>query len=271
MKYEAANTESDPLPLTVDELAEQFAACGLQAGQTVLVHASMSKIGYIAGGAQAVILALLRVLGDDGTLMMPSFTTRNTNPSNWKKPPVSAEHAAIIRAHTPAYDPATSPPRNMGAIANLFRTWPGAVRSNHPVGSFSALGVHASYLTGDHQLLDEFGPTSPISRLYELDGYIMLLGVGHGNDSSLHMAEWRATWPGKRTVEEGSPILVNGVRQWVSFDMLDLDESDFPTIGDTYEAQAGIQQGKVGQATVRFMKQRPLIDFAVEWIQVNRK
>jgi aminoglycoside 3-N-acetyltransferase len=268
---EAATISPDRLPLTVDTLVEQFAACGLQAGQTVLIHSSMSKIGWIAGGAQAVIQALLRVLGPTGTLMMPTFTTQNTNPSNWKSPPVSAERAAIIRANMPAFDPATSPPRNMGVIANLFRTWPRVVRSHHPVGSFSALGVHASYLTVDHQLLDEFGPTSPLGRLYELDGYIMLLGVGHGNDSSLHMAEWRATWLGKRTVEEGAPILVNGVRQWVTFDMLDLDDSDFPIIGDAYEAQAGIQRGQVGQAAVRFMKQRPLIDFAVEWMQANRK
>jgi aminoglycoside 3-N-acetyltransferase len=144
------------------------------------------------------------------------------------------------------------------------------VRSHHPVGSFSARGVHAAYLTGDHQFLDEFGPTSPLARLYELDGYIMLLGVGHRNDSSLHMAEHRATWPSKHTIVEGSAVLVNGVREWVTFDMLDLDTSDFVTIGDAYEQQAGIVQGRVGQATVHFMKQRPLIDFAVEWMEANR-
>ena len=148
-------------------------------------------------------------------------------------------------------------------------------RESQPRPGVSMLAVDTHlivrYLTGDHLLLDDFGPTSPLGRFYELDGYVMLLGVGHGNDTSLHMAEWRATWPGKHTVEEGSPILVNGLRQWVTFDMLDLDESDFPTIGDAYEAQAGITHGQVGQATVRFMKQRPLIDFAVEWMTVNRK
>ncbi len=268
---EAATISPDWLPLTVDTLADQFATCGLQAGQTVLVHSSMSKMGWIAGGAQAVILALLRVLGESGTLMMPSFTEQNTNPSNWKRPPVSEEWAAIIRAHMPAFDPATSPSRKMGAIADVFRAWPGVVRSHHPVGSFSARGVHAAYLTGNHELLDEFGATSPLARLYELDGYVMLLGVGHGNNTSLHMAEHRAEWPGKHTVEEGSAVFVNGVRQWVTFAMLDLDTSDFQTMGDAYEEQAGIRHGVVGQAAVRFMKQRPLIDFAVEWIEANRK
>ncbi len=268
---EAATISPDRLPLTVDMLTEQFGACGLRAGQTVLVHSSMSKMGWIAGGAQAVIQALLRVLGADGTLMMPSFTTQNTNPANWKQSPASEEWAAIIRANMPAFDPATTPPRNMGAIADLFRAWPGVVRSNHPVGSFAARGVHASYLTGNPQLLDEFGETSPLARLYELDGSILLLGVDHRNNSSLHVAEHRATWPGKHVVEEGSAVLVNGVREWVTFAMLDLDTSDFTTIGHAYEAQAGITHGQVGQATVRFMKQRPLIDFAVEWMEVNRK
>jgi aminoglycoside 3-N-acetyltransferase len=91
--------------------------------------------------------------------LMP-FYHQNTNPANWKQSPAPEEWAAIIRANMPAFDPATTPPRNMGTIADLFRAWPGVVRSNHPVGSFAARGVHASYLTGNHQLMDEF-ETSP--------------------------------------------------------------------------------------------------------------
>ncbi len=268
---EADTISSAYLPLTLDSLVEQFRQCGLQAGQTVLVHSSLSKLGWVVGGAQTVVQALINVLGESGTLMMPSFTLQNTNPANWQQNRRPAEWIPIIQANMPAFDPMTSPPRRMGVIADLFRTWPGAVRSNHPVGSFCARGVHAQYLTSEHELLDDFGLTSPLARLYELDGYIMLLGVGHGNDSSLHMAEHRANWPSKHTVVEGSAVLVNGVREWVKFDMLDLDDSDFSMIGDAYETHAGIVQGRVGQATVRFMKQRPLIDFAVEWMEVNRK
>src|SRR5574341_1575649 len=76
---EADTIHPDALPLTVDSLAEQFAACGLAAGQTVLVHTSMSRIGWIVGGAETVIRALLRVLTPEGTLMMPAFTTSNTD------------------------------------------------------------------------------------------------------------------------------------------------------------------------------------------------
>jgi aminoglycoside 3-N-acetyltransferase len=260
------------LPHTIDSLAEQFAACGLMAGQTVVVHSAMGKIGgYIVGGAEAVIRALLKVLGESGTLMMPTLTTENTDPAHWQHPPVPESYWPVIRAHAPAYDPAITRTRNMGQMAELFRAWPGVRRSAHPVGSFAALGANAAYLTEDHRLLDEFGVTSPIGRLYELDGYVLLLGVTHENNTSLHMAETWANWPGKRYIRDGSAMYVNGVREWVTYNTLDFDDSDFARLGDAYEAQYHIPRGRVGDAEVRFMKQRPLIDFAVHWIETHRK
>lgn len=256
--------------MTSESLVAQLAACGLQAGQTVLVHSSMSKLGWVAGGAQAVIQALLDVLGDDGTLMMPTHTTQNTDPANWSNPPVPETWVPIIRAHTPAYDPATTPTRGMGVIPELFRTWPGTLRSGHPIGSFAARGPNATRLTRNHHLLDMFGDGSPLGTLYELDGYVLLLGVDHGNNTSLHLAENRATWPGKFFIPEATAMLVENAREWVSFKMLALETDDFNAVGEAYEAQAGIRRGRVGQAEVRLIRQRPLIDFAVEWMEVNR-
>jgi len=267
---EYSTISSNTLPLTVESLAEQFTACGLSAGQTVVVHTSMSKMGWIAGGAEAVIQALLRVLTPTGTLMMPSITDGNTDPARWQHPPVPEHWWPVIREQTPAYNPATTPTREMGVVAELFRTWPGAIRSAHPIGSFAALGPNAAYLTGDHRLENEFGETSPVGRLYELDGYVMLIGVGHGNNTSLHRAEARANWPGKRYIQQGTAMLVNGVRQWVTYEALDLKSDDFSLIGDAYEAEKHIPRRRVGSAEVRFMKQRPLVDFAVEWIEKNR-
>lgn len=267
---EADTIHNDAMPQTVDTLAEQFAACGLAAGQTVLVHTSMSKIGWIVGGQVTVIQALLRVLGTEGTLMMPTHTASNTDPTLWRNPPVPESWWPIIQAHQPAFNPAITPTREMGAVAELFRTWPGVVRSNHPIGSFAALGPNARHLTDDHELVEMFGDHSPIGRLYELDGYIMLVGVGHGNNTSLHLAEWRADFPGKPFAQQGTAMLVNGVRQWVTFDMLLMETDDFPAIGDLYEVRHNIPRHRVGRAHVRFMKQRPLVDFAVEWMTQNR-
>jgi aminoglycoside 3-N-acetyltransferase len=267
---ESNTIRDDSLPLTIDSLTEQFAACGLAAGQTALVHSSMSKMGWITGGPVAVIQALLRVLTPSGTLMMPTHTAANTDPAHWQHPPVPESWWSVIHQHSPAFDPAITPTREMGAIAELFRTWPGALRSGHPIGSFAALGVNAAYLTTNHELLEMFGDRSPIGKLYELDGYILLLGVNHSNNTSLHLAEFRANWPGKRKIQEGTSMFVNGVRQWVKFDTLRLETDDFNQIGDSYEAENGIPRCKVGQAEVRFLKQRPLVDYAVEWMEKNR-
>ncbi len=257
-------------PQTVDSLAEQFAACGLSAGQTVLVHSSLSKIGWIAGGPVAVIQALLRVLTPSGTLMMPTHTSDNTNPANWHHPPVPESWWPIIQANSPAYEPAITPTRLMGKMAELFRTWPDVIRSQHPVGSFAALGPNAAYLTADHALDMMLDEASPIGRLYELDGWVLLLGVNHENNTSLHLAEYRADWPGKKWIDEATAMLVNGERRWVEFKMLDLESDDFNTLGAAYESANSISPARVGQAEVRFLRQRPMVDFAVDWMAENR-
>lgn len=267
---EAETIYSNASPLTLDSLAEQLAACGLAAGQTVVVHMSMSKLGWIAGGPVTVIRALQRVLTPSGTLMMPTFTTDNTDPAYWQHPPVPEAWIPIIRAELPAYEPAVTPSRQMGVVAELFRTLPGVLRSAHPIGSLAAVGAQAAYLTGDHRLTEEFGPTSPFGRLYELDGYVLLMGVDHGNNTSLHMAETRAHWPGKKIIRQGTAMLVNGVRQWVEFEEVDYNADDFAAMGDAYEAEFGFQRGQVGRAEVRLLKQRPLVDYAVTWLERNR-
>jgi aminoglycoside 3-N-acetyltransferase len=100
---------------------------------------------------------------------------------------------------------------------------------------------------------------------------VLLLGVPHDNNTSLHLAEHRANWPGKRYIQDGSAMVVDGQRQWVPYQMLDMNTDDFDTIGDSYEAAQGISRGRVGNAEVRFMKQRPLIDYAVQWMEKYRK
>lgn len=268
---EADMIDPDFLPLTIDTLAEAFTGCGLAAGQTVIVHTRMSALGWIAGGATAIIHALLRVLTPSGTLMMPTFTPDNTEPSNWQNPPVPEHWWQIIREHTPVYDPLTTATWGVGAVPEQFRRFPGVVRSANPNVSFAALGPHAEYLTADHAspaLL--FDVTSPIGKLYELDGYVFLLGIDHSKNTSLHLAEYRNNLP-KRMIREGTSMLVDGVRQWVEYDMLDITDEDFAIIGDAYEAAHNIPRGRVGRGEAHFMKQRPLVDFAVTWMEKHRR
>ncbi|MCL4248749.1 MAG: AAC(3) family N-acetyltransferase [Anaerolineae bacterium] len=260
----------DHLPLTVDSLAEQFAACGLAAGHTVLVHTRMSALGWVTGGPVAVIQALLRVLTPTGTLMMPAFSPDTTDPANWRNPPVPEHWWPVIREHMPAYDPRTTPTRGVGQVAELFRTWPGVMRSAHPEASFAAIGPNAAYLLANHTSLEPlFADDSPVGKLYALDGYVFLLGPTHLNNTSLHLAEYRANIP-KRYFRESVAMFVDGVRQRISYDLRDLNDADFAALGDEYEAAHGIPRGRVGQAEVRFMKQRPLVDYAVTWLEQHR-
>lgn len=259
-----------PTPLTFSRLCEQFRALGLSTGRTVLVHSAMSRMGWIAGGPETVIRALLAVVGPQGTLMMPTHTGGNTDPSFWQNPPVPESWWPLIIAETPPFDPATTPSREMGVIAELFRTWPGAIRSQHPLYSFAALGPQAQTLLADHRLETGLGEGSPLSKLYDLDGDVLLLGVGHDNNTSLHLAEYRAEWPRKATAWNSLAMSVDGERQWVRHESLDINSDDFDVLGRDYEAAYPVAVSKVGLAEVRLFKQRPIVDFAVEWIQSHR-
>jgi len=205
--------------------------------------------------------------------MMPTQTWRNLDPASgaYQAAEVPETWWPLIREHLPAYEPAITPSIGMGVVAELFRTWPGAQRSGHPTRSFAAVGPQAAWLTADHPLTDVFGPASPLGKLYELDGLILLLGVDHSSNTSLHLAEHRANYPGKRYVRESSAVLVDGVRQWMTYWSPDLmQDADFATLGDAYEAAHAIPRHRVGLAAVRFMRQRPLVDWAVTWLEQHR-
>ena len=149
-------------PITKNEIVNVLYSVGLAKGHTVMVHTALSKMGYVCGGAQTVIEALIEVVGEDGTIMMPTQSWKNLDPEDGVHWTVPEEYWQIIRDNWPAYDKKITPTNTMGVVAEAFRQWPGTLRSDHPARSVSAWGKHAEYLVNDHELSDIFGEGSPI-------------------------------------------------------------------------------------------------------------
>lgn len=253
-----------------ENIVEVLKKIGVSKGQTIMVHTSLSSLGFVCGGAQVVIEALLESVGSEGTIMMPTQSWKNLDPTSgvhWEEP---EKWWQLIRDNWPAYNKDITPTNSMGAVAEMFRTWPGTLRSNHPARSVAAHGKYADYLTKEHDLTNIFGEGSPVGKLYELDGYVLLIGVGYDKNTSLHLADVRAGYNGKHNCTEHSAIMEEGKRVWKAYDTLFVNGEDFVEIGKDFEIECIVQKATLGNGVVTFMKQRELVDFAVRWIEENR-
>lgn len=252
-------------PRTRASLAEDLRRLGLKPGMVVLVHSSLSALGWVNGGPVAVIQALMDALTPEGTLMMPAHSGDLSDPAEWSNPPIPAKWHSIVRETMPAYDPRITPTRGLGRVAELFRTFPDVMRSGHPCVSFAAWGAQAQFLTENHLLNWSLGEDSPLARLYDLDGYVLLLGAKHDSNTSIHLAQYRVE-DIVPAIRQGAPMMQDGQRQWVEYQDLELETDGFEEIGKSFQASGGIITGQVGSAESQLMKQRALVDHAISWM-----
>jgi aminoglycoside 3-N-acetyltransferase len=258
---------------TRQSLAEDLRALGIRAGQVLLVHASLRKLGPVAGGAGEVVAALRQAVGRTGTLVVPTGTAGNSDTSREflsRTTGLTDGQIARYKAAMPPFDPATTPSQGMGRLAETIRTTPGAVRSIHPQTSFAALGPRARQLTSGHAMDCHLGESSPLGRLYEEGAWILLLGVGFAACSAFHLAEYRYA-PDPPTRRYRCVIDVGGRAVWHEYRDVVLDDREFGEMGADFNRATGLTaQGRVGRAESRLLPMVPMVDYAVNWLRQRR-
>ena len=266
---EAVVVARTDVPRTRSTLAADLRKLGVRAGDVLLVHTSLASLGWVAGRELAVIHALLDAVEDAGTIVVPTQTGSNSDPSEWQAPAVPAEWWNTIREQMPGFDPARSPSDGMGWLPETLRGWPGAVRSTHPQTSFAALGHHAAALMARHDLDSRFGDRSPLAALATVGARVLLLGVGYDACTTFHLGEARS--PGAPSERLSCAVLEpDGGRRWVSYVDRVADERDFAALGRDWEATGLVTVGAVGSAPARLFDLAPAAHFATTWIPANR-
>jgi aminoglycoside N3'-acetyltransferase len=217
-----------------DELIDQLRALGVATGGVLIVHTAFSKVGPVEGGPQGFIEALRAALGPAGTLAMPSMGEDDEHP----------------------FDPKTFGCRWLGIVADTFWRLPGVLRSDNP-HAFAAVGPHAAALTAPHPVDAPHGPDSPPGRAVALDGQVLLAGVGHDADTTVHVGELMAGVRYRRPSH--ATILRDGRPLRVEYGENDCCCERFALVDGWLEAGGKQRRGKLGNAEARLARSRDIV------------
>jgi aminoglycoside 3-N-acetyltransferase len=260
--------------VTRSQLERDLRALGIATGDVIMLHASVKSIGWIVGGPEVVLQAIMNVLGASGTLIMVA---------GWEDYPYELEEWDEDRRQAyldfcPAFDPNSSRAdwREMGILAEYLRTTPGASRSAHPISSYTAWGAHAKELTQDHAFQYHHGPNSPLARFCHLGGKVLLLGDLFENITLLHHSEHLAAVPNKRVARYQMPVLQDGKRVWINLEeydtsngIADWSEDYFAVIGESFLKNGWGKSGRVGHAPAHVYDARQLLAYGIAWMEAN--
>ena len=228
--------------ITASHLAGQLLDLGVRPGGVLLVHTAYSKIKPVEGGPDGLIAALRRALGPDSTLVMPSMC--------WEDETL--------------FDPRATPCPEMGAVAETFWRQADVLRSDSP-HAFAAVGPHAERVVAAPPIDLPHGSDSPVGRVHALDGQILLLGVGHSSNTTLHLAENLA---GVRYgFEDSVTVLRDGAPVRVAYTEVGACCQRF-ALAEDWLMERGLQRtGPVGHGTGRLMRSRDLVEVALEYLR----
>ena len=225
------------------------------------VHSSLRSLGNVEGGAKAVIEALFEVVGEEGTIVMPTFS------NNRIEYELTSEEKAVgllwkykILPFNPKETPCWT-----GSIPETFRKIEGVIRSEHPMFSIASIGSNAKQIIDCGNRINLGG----WKALLELEGYILLIGVDLGSCTAMHIAEEKVILP-NHILEKITPP------QWIVEKYPeDKWETDFGPYPDFLKLEEPCLQKKimrtekVRNATLKLVKLKDLIDLYVEYLEAN--
>ena len=255
---------------TVEHLTADLRALGVGA-DLLMVHASLRAVGPVDGGAHGVIDALEAAVGRGGTLVM-NLGARDDRA--WVNDHPEGDRAGLLRGADPFDCRVTPADPDVGVLAEVFRTRPGTVVSDHPDARFGARGPLARDLLDDTPWDDYYGPGSPLERFVRAQGRVLRLGADLDTLTVLHYAEYLAPIPVKRRVRRHRVVAGRAgpeIRVVSCLDDTDgiVDhpgEDYFATILRRYLAQGRARQGLVGRATSELIDAADVVTFGVEWM-----
>ncbi|MDZ5452457.1 aminoglycoside 3-N-acetyltransferase [Labrys sp. ZIDIC5] len=265
-------SEALPVYRSRASLRDDLRRLGIRAGDTVMLHAAMSRVGPLLNGPDALSHALLDVVGPQGTMMVyTDWDSAHTDLLDREGRVLPA-----WRDHVPGFDPqASRAVRANGVIAEFVRTMPGAHRSGNPGASMAAIGGRAVWLTADHPQDYGYGKGSPLAKLVAAGGRVLMAGAPWDTMTLIHHADHLARLPGKRTLRYEVPFAgVHGV-VWRFIEEFDTSEpvldgmpaNYIERIVTAFVAQGGGRQGLIGQAPSLLVDAKPMLDFAIGWLE----
>lgn len=257
---------------TQASLREDLRRLGISAGDMVMVHAAMLRVGRLLGGPDAFIAALRDAVGESGTLL--AYTDWDGAYDDLLDP--DGRVPPQWREHVPPFDALTSRAiRDNGILAEFIRTTPGARRSANPGASVAALGARADWVCADHPLDYGYGAGSPLAKLVEAGGKVLMAGAPLDTMTLLHHAEHLARIPGKRVRRYEVPLASVPGALWRMVEEFDTSVAVVPGLADDYfievvegflAAGQGLR-GEIGEAPALLVEAKPICSFAVAWLE----
>lgn len=261
--------------ITLSTLKKGLIELGVCPGDHLMLHVSVKNIGWLVGGPDIIVMGILDLITERGTLMMYC---------GWEDGPYTMEGWNNEKRTTyydecPPFDPRTSRAvRAWGVVTEIFRTWPGTVRSNHPDSSFCANGHHARYFTENHSLYYGFGKDSPLEKLIDAGGKILLLGAPFNSITLLHHSEDRANVLNKPVIRYSMPMRNrSGLTEWRLIEEFDTNlgigpgcpdsNTYFDKILSEFIGSFSLPEHCVGNARTFLLDSANLNRFSVRWLE----